>query len=105
MSENSAEKNIVLKKDDLESLVLTIAELKTAARRAKTVNLLALVMTSLFVIGLGVWLFNQLTSPHITFISEGETKTLIGVKDSGRIQANKDDRTGETIIEVYHAKK
>lgn len=46
----------------------------------------------------------RLSSRHVRFITEGDTKTLIGVKGAGRIQANTDDRTGETIIEVYHAK-
>ncbi len=51
-----------------------------------------------------IFSYFRLSSSHIRFITEGETKTLIGVKGAGRIQANTDDRTGETIIEVYHAK-
>jgi hypothetical protein len=51
-----------------------------------------------------IFSYFKLSSRHVTFITEGETKTLIGVKGAGRIQANTDDRTGETIIEVYHAK-
>lgn len=97
--------NPMPKTEEFESLLMSVSELKTDVRKAKVICAVFLVLTTSFVISLGVGLYNQLTNPHIRFISEGDTKTLIGVRNSGRIQADKDDRTGETIIEVYHAKK
>ncbi len=59
----------------------------------------------LCLIGIFVDGYFRLSSRHVTFVTEADTKTLIGLQSAGRIQADTDERTGETIIEVYHAKK
>ena len=99
--------NEINKKTDLaiDSLIIAIADLKTVNRKAlRNVQTLSLVMM-LLIGGASYWFFYQYSSPHVRFITDGETKTLIGLKKPGRIQVNVDDHTGESILEVYNGKK
>ena len=105
MNENNKNDSISLGNKSVESLLVTISDLRTINRNTiRVIQCLGLVMF-LFVGGVSYFFYRQCMSPHVRFISEGETKTLIGVLNAGRIQVNTDDRTGEMIIEVYHAKK
>jgi hypothetical protein len=99
------EEKIIYNKETAEALIVAIAEMKAELRKSKRLILGFVVGISLCVVGFGGWFYFRYSSPFVNFISEGDTKTLIGVKNAGRIQVDKDDRTGETIIEVYHATK
>lgn len=98
------EEKLLQNKETAEALIVGITEMKSDLRKTKLLLVGFLGIVFISVSAFCGWFYFRYTSPFVNFISEGDTKTIIGVKNAGRIQADKDDRTGETIIEVYHAK-
>lgn len=102
MSENSLD---VGTKNVIENLTLKISQISKLVRFSRTVTMVAIIFSLLMVIGNTYWFFSQYRNSYISFINDQGGKTVIGLKNAGRINTVTDDITGEISIEVYHGKK
>lgn len=105
MDKEGIEVKAVFSQEVAEGIITSLSDVKKEVRKYWVLLLFFLVLISSVAGGVGVWIFTQYKSPYVTFIKDLGEKTIIGVKNSGRINANTDDRTGEVTVEVYHAKR
>jgi hypothetical protein len=88
-----------------DSIIHSLVETRAVTKRSWKIVLALVIMIVAMNTGAVAWFYVKYNHPHIRYIKSLEGKTLIGLTDAEKIDANPDREYGGSLIEVVHRAK